>query len=70
MVLLPAAAPRDLDPAQLPQWLVFTADAEATRAGAWWQEYYRLEVRFPPESTPRSPICWADKPVFVYRRVR
>ena len=70
VVLLPAAAPRDLDPAQLPQWLVFTADAEATRAGAWWQEYYRLEVRFPPESTPRSPICWADKPVFVYRRVR
>jgi hypothetical protein len=70
LVLLPAAVPRDFDASQLPPWVVFTADDQVAHAGAWWQSYYRFETRFPPAGMPGSPICWADKPVFIYERRR
>ena len=68
VVYLPPLRPAELDEADLPSWLVFTADDERAHAAAWWQEYYRLEARFPAAGTRLSPICWADKPVFIYCR--
>ncbi len=67
VLLLPADRPAELDQAQLPEWLVFTADDDAAHAGAWWQAYYHLAVRVPSKQVPPSPIAWANKPVFVYR---
>ena len=66
--LLPTCTPRDFDRAALPAWLVFTADDDAAQPGTWWREEYQLAVRFPPPGSSLSPIAWANKPVFVYRR--
>jgi hypothetical protein len=63
---LPADPPPELPP--LPPWLVFTADSEQTHADAWWQQYYELAQRFPPVGEKLSPITWANKATFVYRR--
>jgi hypothetical protein len=68
VLLLPEQRPAEYTPAELPEWLVFTADSDRAHAGAWWHDYYRLAARFPGEGTGLSPITWADKPVYVYRR--
>lgn len=68
VLLLPAERPADLRPEELPAWLVFTADDERTRARDWWQAYYAFAARFPEEVFPLSPITWANKPVYIYRR--
>lgn len=68
VLLLPAARPPHLDEAGLPDWLVFTADDDRRHAGAWWRPYYEFEARFPAGSARLTPIAWADKPVFVFRR--
>lgn len=69
VVLLPSAAPRDCSPDDLPPWLVLTADSEPTEPAAWWRRHYQLEARFPPPGQRLTPITWANKAVFVYRRV-
>ncbi len=50
----------------LPEWIVATADRESDFSAAPWRRHYRVERRFADES--RSPITWANKPVYVYRR--
>lgn len=67
VVLLPATRP-GTDAALLPAWLVLTADDEGRFAGAWWLDHYRLVTTFPGAAAPRSPIAWANKPVFVFLR--
>jgi hypothetical protein len=69
IMLLPHGRPADLNREKLPEWLVFTADDSLTHAAAWWHRFYERVTEFPPRGTGRSPIAWADKPVFVYRRV-
>lgn len=69
VLLLPPNRPPGLDPAQLPTWLVFTADDGQTHARAWWHDEYKLAAQFPDAGTPLSRIAWADKPVFIYRRL-
>lgn len=64
---LPPTAPADLDRGALPAWLVFTADNDHVHTGAWWQSDYKLVARYPVPSSD-TPIAWADKPVFIYRR--
>ena len=66
VLLLPESPPADAS-AALPDWLVFTADDDAP-PGAWWRAHYRLRRRFPDASERLSPITWANKAVFVYRR--
>ncbi len=68
-VLLPPSPPADFEPCELPPWLVLTADGEPLDARAWWRRHYRLEKRFPREPQRLTPITWANKAVFVYRRV-
>jgi hypothetical protein len=68
VLLLPEDRPANLDVAELPAWLVFTADDQRVWAGAWWHDYYGLKTRFPAADAPVSRIAWADKPTFVYRR--
>ncbi|MEW6251709.1 MAG: hypothetical protein AB1716_13775, partial [Planctomycetota bacterium] len=68
VLLLPARRPTDLAPADLPEWLVFTADNAGVHARDWWQPEYELIGRFPPDGRPHAPVAWAHKPVFVYRR--
>lgn len=68
VIWLPPVAPLQLDPAKLPAWLVFTADTDDTHASAWWQRHYALQKRFPPPDLGLSPITWANKAVYVYRR--
>ncbi|MCK4341789.1 MAG: glycosyltransferase family 39 protein [Phycisphaerae bacterium] len=68
VLLLPAECPPDFDETRLPGWLVFTADDDTVHRDAWWHRFYELTVRYPPEHAALSPISWADKPVFVYRR--
>lgn len=71
IVLLPPQHPTGFtvdDAGQLPPWLVFTADDARTDAGAWWQPEYRLVRRFSGAGIWSAPLCWADKPVFIYER--
>lgn len=68
VLLLPPTAPADLAPAELPPWLVFTADDERAHADAWWHAYYAPAARYPAADHPLTPITWADKPVFIYTR--
>ncbi len=69
IILLPRERPAGLEPAALPEWIVFTADDAAARARDWWIDAgaYRLVAQFPPREPP-ARIAWANKPVFVYRR--
>jgi hypothetical protein len=67
---LPPHRPENLNDARLPEWLVYTADDDRAYATAWWHGAYDLLIRFPPASTPLSPITWANKPVYIYRRAR
>ncbi len=69
VLLLPPTAPVGMQHDALPAWLVFTADDAAVHAGAWWHAHYALDARFPPRGTGLSRITWANKPVFVYRKV-
>ncbi len=69
VLLLPPQFPTNFDREGLPTWLVFTADDEQTYSQAWWRSAYHLVARFPAAGTPLSRISWADKPVFIYRRV-
>lgn len=66
--LLPPNPPADLESAELPSRLVFTADDLDTHRGAWWHRYYAFETRFPEEEEPATPISWANKPVFIYHK--
>jgi hypothetical protein len=66
--LLPRSSPPRNEYRKLPAWLVLTADDESSHAGAWWRPHYQLVARFPGEGQRLSPITWANKPVFVYRR--
>ncbi|MEW6198613.1 MAG: glycosyltransferase family 39 protein [Planctomycetota bacterium] len=68
VILLPPARPLSLIEAELPPWLVFTADDDCTHDAAWWKTAYRFVTRFPTTPSPRAPITWADKPVFIYQR--
>lgn len=53
----------------LPPWLVLTADDLAAAPGTWWRSEYELVKTFGATGFWRTPITWADKPVFVLRRV-
>ena len=66
---LPPSEPAQFDQAGLPPWLVFTADHGAIHARDWWTPYYRRVIRFPSDETTLSQIAWANKPVFIYRRI-
>jgi hypothetical protein len=68
VVWLPTVEPAGFEAEDLPRWLVFTADREVASGSAWWTRWYELVVRFPRAETRPSPIAWADKTVFVYRR--
>jgi len=70
VIWLPAARPADLAVQALPAWLVFSADDERVWRGAWWLAYYELVARFPSAKVPLSRIAWADKPVFIWQRLR
>lgn len=67
IVLLPPVPPSSNAP--LPAWLVFTADDDTRHADAWWQAEYERVRRIPATGSTLSPITWAHKPVYVYRRV-
>jgi len=64
---LPPQPPGVVLSAELPDWLVFTADDARVWQGAWWERYYELNARFAADGM-LSRITWANKPVFVYRR--
>ena len=66
---LPPNEPAHFDQAELPPWLVFTADHGAIHARDWWIPYYRRMIRFPSNEAKLSQIAWANKPVFIYRRI-
>lgn len=68
ILLLPPSAPPELAVSELPPWLVLTADDDGSAARGWWRAHYEFVRRFPPPHTQLSPITWADKPVYVYRR--
>ncbi len=53
----------------LPPWLVLTADDATIHRDAWWHTHYHLTQRFAAEPLQLSRITWANKPVFIYRRV-
>lgn len=65
VVLLPRSVPSAGAPA-LPHWLVTTADGAGDFASAWWVDRYRLRFNAGAEA---SPITWANKPAFVFRRI-
>lgn len=55
---------------ELPEWLVFTDD-RALNIGAWedWDEYYEIKWTDALRRMKHaSPIAWANKPVFIYKR--
>jgi hypothetical protein len=70
VVLLPHRRPAG--PAVLPDWLVVSADRREALYGQWWLAEYQLAAAFPSEPLGRldrpTPISWAHKPVFVFRR--
>lgn len=68
-VLLPENEPTDLDPADLPRWLIFTADHVNVHRSAWWQRFgYVLIAVEPPDWRGATQLTWANKRVFVYER--
>lgn len=69
VVWLPAQRPGDFAHADLPRWLVYTADDGSVYADAWWQSHYSLVQRCPATDIPISPITWANKPVFICQRL-
>lgn len=48
---------------------MLSADREPRRDKHWWGAEYELVVRFPASGWWLSPVAWADKPTFIYRRV-
>lgn len=68
VVLLPRASPASTQSASIPEWLVCTADDEKRLAafGDWWHPHY-ARVELP--ARPQSVITWANKPVFLFRRI-
>jgi len=68
VLLLPPTRPPRPECRKLPTWVVLTADDETSHCGAWWRSDYELAARFPAAGQRLSPIAWANKPVFVYRR--
>lgn len=65
VLLLPRHAPAPLPP--LPNWLVLTADHPDAFEQNWWRAYYSLSVAF-ESPLGRSPITWANKSTFIFRR--
>jgi hypothetical protein len=63
---LPPTEPSNLDPDQLPEWLVFTADDGEAHRDAWWHAYYRPRMCYYFKGHELSRIAWANKPVFVF----
>ncbi len=72
VVLLPDEPP-GVDVA-LPDWLVVSADGRESLYGSWWLREYDIAAVFPDESFDLikrpTPISWANKPVFIFRRSR
>lgn len=68
--LLPRHAPVRIEYRRLPEWIVLTADDEASVSGSWWYDLYRLECSFAAQPRHLSRVAWANKPVYVYRRDR
>jgi len=72
VVLLPDEPP-GVD-AALPDWLVVSADRRESLHGSWWLREYGIAAVFPDESFDLmkrpTPISWANKPVFIFRRSR
>lgn len=67
VVLLPTAAPAtEEDWAALPHWLVATADRRSWFDGQWWRTHYELSHAI--ADSWRSPISWANKPVYIFTR--
>jgi hypothetical protein len=71
VLLLPPKPMAHIIHDELPEWLVF-ADDHPLDKGTWsgWSEHYEtrwndalVRMEYP------SPIAWANKPVFVYRRI-
>jgi hypothetical protein len=58
----------------LPDWLVVSADRRESLHGNWWLREYNIAAVFPDESFDLmrrpTPISWANKPVFIFRRSR
>ena len=69
LLLLPTSA-RRMNSAALPEWLVLSDDDASRHDSAWWRRSYRLVARFPESDRWLSRIAWANKPVFVYRKLR
>lgn len=71
VLLLPPRPPSDIVHAALPEWLIFAGD-QALNIGTWneWTEHYEIRWTGPIDrSSHASPIAWANKPVFIYRRI-
>jgi len=72
VVLLPQEPPGTN--AVLPDWLVVSADRRESLHGRWWLREYDIAAAFPGDSVERmdrpTPISWANKPVFIFRRSR
>ncbi len=67
IVLVPSG---DMSPetrGELPEWLVLTADDATRHQAAPWRDSYELTRQFAAAEHQRSPITWANKPVFVYK---
>jgi len=67
VLLLPQDPPPPQARAQLPPWLVLTADDAACWRGAWWARRYELAMQFSADPWLLSRIAWANKPVYVFR---
>ncbi len=68
VVLIPAEQPTRLEMRNLPDWVVAAADDLPRLSGRWWTSHYELKHRWPQSDTWISPIAWANKPVFLFRR--
>jgi hypothetical protein len=68
VLLLPAERPRDLDPAALPMFLLYTADDSRAHTDAWWRGYYQQILVVPGIERWGARITWANKPVFICMR--
>ena len=70
VILLPDEPPDDI--ADLPDWLMVMADRRELLYGRWWLRYYDIQATFPTEPVSRllqpTPISWANKPMFVFRK--
>ena len=66
VVLLPPVEPDALNIAQLPPWLVLTADDRRAWRGAWWNRYYELVTAYGDGPLLNSRITWANKPTYLF----